>query len=430
MDLLPWMEQWHMLPPAGGLVLCAVSGGRDSMCLLHYLYHLGQRMDFTVAAAHLDHGMRQTAQRDASIVEEFCAERDIPFHLGHARVYEAAKARNLTVEEAGRRARYDFLEKTAREIGADRIATAHHRNDQAETVLLNLLRGTGPEGLGGIPAVRGKYIRPLLDTTRSEIEAYVADNAIPYGDDETNDDLHYSRNRLRRAVWPQLEAINTEATAHIAAAAAIARAENDYLNALAAEFLPKESTEMACDTIFSAPEVLQSRMVRLLLARLPAGKKDVGAVHVRALLALCRSGGTLSLPGGMSAVCRGGTLRLYMTSPAPPEMSLTPGVHRWGAYTVTVEREETGANGFCLHCAPGDTLSVRAWRGGDRMVLSGSRGSRTLKRLFTDAGAPRETWDRLPVICVNDVPVAVYGVGAASPGAGAIHYVITVTKED
>lgn len=429
MDLLPWMEQWDMLPPAGGTVLCAVSGGRDSMCLLHYLYDLGQRLGFTVAAAHLDHGMRPTAARDVAIVETFCKERGIPFYLGKAHIYEDAKAWDVTVEEAGRRARYALLERTADTIGADRIATAHHRSDQAETVLLNLLRGTGPEGLAGIPPVRGRYIRPLLDTPRSEIEDYVAEHKIPYGDDETNDDLHYARNRLRHTLWPELEAINPEATAHIASCATISRRENAFLDQLAATRLPETGTEVHVMVILDAPEVLQSRMVRLLLARLPAGKKDVSAVHIRAILALCQSGGTLPLPNGMAAVCRGGTLRLCMASPAPEETELKPGVTRWGSYDITVS-DTDGPGAFCVACRPGDRLTVRTWKGADR--LARERGSRTLKRLYTDAAIPREQWDGLPVICVNDAPVAACGAGAAAPDdkAGAIHYYITVTKAD
>ena len=152
MDLTGWMAQWNMFPPPGGVILCAVSGGRDSMCLLHYLHQLSRERDFRVAAAHLNHGMRQTAERDEGLVRSFCAEREIPFYVGYEKVYDRAREWDLSVEETGRRLRYAFLARTAEETGADRIATAHHMGDQAETVLLNLLRGTGP---CGAPALRG-----------------------------------------------------------------------------------------------------------------------------------------------------------------------------------------------------------------------------------------------------------------------------------
>ena len=147
LDLTAWMTRWQMFPPPGGLILCAVSGGRDSVCLLDCLWKLGRARDFRVAAAHLNHGMRPTAQRDEDLVRALCAERNIPFYTETVDVYALCAVWRLTVEETGRRARYDFLRRTADALAADFIATAHHRDDQAETVLLQLLRGTGPQGL-------------------------------------------------------------------------------------------------------------------------------------------------------------------------------------------------------------------------------------------------------------------------------------------
>ena len=164
MDLMPWMQQQGMLPAAGETVLCAVSGGRDSVCLLHYLASLGRRRGFAVAAAHYNHLMRPTAGRDEAFVAGLCRELSVPLYVERGDVRAIARQEGWGVEEAGRRLRYDFLERTADAIGASRIATAHHLSDQAETVVLNLLRGTGPEGLAGIPPVRGRLIRPLLQT--------------------------------------------------------------------------------------------------------------------------------------------------------------------------------------------------------------------------------------------------------------------------
>ena len=423
MDLLPWMTQWDMLPPAGGTILCAVSGGRDSMCLLHYLHRLGQERGFTVAAAHLDHHMRPTAARDVAIVTDFCRANHIPLRTGVTPVYEKAEEWGLTVEEAGRRARYEFLAAAAKALHADKIATAHHQNDQAETVLLNLLRGTGPAGLAGIPPVRDNFIRPLLNTPRSEIEAYVAENCIPYGDDETNFDLHYARNRLRRSLWPLLEEINPQATAHIAAAAAILRQEDAYLDGLAAAWLPDEGTAIGRETLLSVPEALQGRLLRQLIDRAGGGKKDVSAAHLRSLLALCRSGGTLPLPGGVTAVCRGDTLRLVPAAPSLPEQPLREGANRWGGYNIILSSQQ----GDPLP-GPGP-FTVRPWQGRDRMTLPGSRGSRSVKRLLTDAAIPRERWDSLPVICCGGKPVYIPGVGAAETGE-PIQYYTTVTMEE
>ena len=283
LDLTAWMTRWQMFPPPEGLILCAVSGGRDSVCLLDCLWKLGRARDFRVAAAHLNHGMRPTAQRDEDLVRALCAERNIPFYTETVDVYALCAVWRLTVEETGRRARYDFLRRTADALAADFIATAHHRDDQAETVLLQLLRGTGPQGLTGIPPVRDGIIRPLLDTPRAAIDDYIAQNRLPYVTDETNLDTHYARNRLRLDIMPRLRAINPAAVTHITRTADILRAENDLLDAQAAALLPPEGTTLPCAALLSAPEALRPRMLRLLTDRLGAGKKDFTAAHYRAL---------------------------------------------------------------------------------------------------------------------------------------------------
>ncbi|MBQ2062289.1 MAG: tRNA lysidine(34) synthetase TilS [Oscillospiraceae bacterium] len=427
MDLMAWMEQWNMLPRPGGTVLCAVSGGRDSMCLLHCLHALSLKRDFRVAAAHLNHGMRPTAQRDEELVRRFCEERDIPFYVGYEKVYDRAREWDLGVEETGRRLRYAFLERTADEIGAERIATAHHRRDQAETVLLNLLRGTGPEGLGGIPPVRGRLARPLLNTSRAEIEAYVAENGIPYAEDETNADLHYARNRLRLVIWPELEKINGAAAENVTRAAAIVRRESAFLDELASSYLPCEGTAVSCKALLSAPEVLRPRILRLLIDRLGCGKKDFGQVHLAALERLARTGGTLDLPSLVRAVCRDGLMTLEMTPDrVPGETALEGGQPvMWGDFTICLRR--TGDVADAVSIPPNCTLTVRPWRSGDRLTLPGSRGARSLKRLFADAGIPPACRDRAPVLCVDGKAAAAYGVGtdvSLLPPANGEMYVI------
>ena len=418
MNLTAWMEQWNMFPPKGGTILCAVSGGRDSVCLLHYLHSISESCGFSLAVGHYNHHMRPTAGRDEDFVRNLCRELNVPFHTEGCDVVAAAAAAGAGVEEMGRRLRYEFLERLADELGAQRIATAHHMADQAETVLLNLLRGTGPEGLGGIPPVRGRLIRPLLNTTREEIEQYLDDFALGHVEDETNESLVFARNRLRKNVMPELEKINVALRQNVARTAAIVRREDDYLNTLAAEYLPDEGTRLDCQRLWEAPEVLRPRVVRLLAKRLDTGKKDWGAVHVEAILELAKKGrdGCVSLPDGAVAVCCGGVLQLQKAKvPTDGPLVLAEGVHCRNGWRVTVAQVSDAAewkeNAVYVNKESLGALQLDMWRSGDGLELPGSRGRRSVKRLLTERGVPPQERQNVPCIRVDGVAAAVYGVG-------------------
>ncbi len=416
MELLGWMEQWNMLPPTGGTVLCAVSGGRDSVCLLHYLHSIADDCGFAVAAAHYNHHMRPTAQRDEDFVRQLCRQLRVPFYTDGADVVAVAEKTGRGVEETGRELRYAFLQELADRIGAQRIATAHHMGDQAETVLLNLLRGTGPEGLAGIPPVRGRLIRPLLNTPRQEIELYLQRNGLQHVEDETNESMAFARNRLRRSVLPELEQINPALRQNIARTAAIVRGEDEYLNRLAGEYLPKEGTQIPCDSIRSAPSVLRPRIVRLLMARLETGKKDVSATHIEAVVRMaeeCR-GGMVSLPAGMVALCRDGQLLLTEQNAPADAVSLAEGQNCWGGWEITVRRVPCNAekkeNALYLRSDVSQMQADR-WNSRDRLTLPDSRGARSVKRLLTERGIPPEQRTHIPCIRVEGKAAAVYAVG-------------------
>lgn len=308
------VRRFDMLPE-GAYVLAAVSGGVDSVSLLHWLHERGVR----VAAGHLHHGLRgEAADGDEAFVRDFCAERDIPFYVERADVGALAQREGISSEEAGRRARYDFLERTARKIGAARVATAHHADDNAETLLFQLIRGAR-SGLGGIAPVRGIYIRPFLDVRRAEIEAYAAANGLGHRLDAMNLDDAFARNYIRHEIMPRLAALNSAAAAHMAETARTLRVESEYLDALAAEQLKQGGATFGetratvpCKTVAAAPEALRGRMVRLLLDALPVGKKDFTAKHYQAIEDLCVSpyGAHLDLPRGVAAEKRGGVLAL------------------------------------------------------------------------------------------------------------------------
>ena len=417
LDLLPFMRRWDMLPPKGGRILCAVSGGRDSMCLLHYLWQLGRREDFTVAAVHMNHGQRDTARRDELFVQNFCRERRIPCVTERVSVPEKAKEWGVGIEEAGRRLRYETFRRAAELTRSDRIATAHHAADQAETVLLNLLRGTGPQGLAGIPPVRGNIIRPLLETTRQEIEEYLKQNGIGHIEDETNGDTRMARNRLRLDIMPLLKELYPGAEGSICRTAEILRREEECWQAQVDAALPPRGTEMDRADLLALPCALRMRVLRALTERTQAGRKDLSAAHYEAMEELLHSsGGRISLPGGLAAVCRGGKFALETVKKTPPETALTLGANRWGGFTVTCRVENRnyvpGANEMALErdileCP----LLVRVCRPGDGLRLPGSRGRRSVKRLCADRGMAPEERDALPAFYAGERLAAVWPLG-------------------
>ncbi len=197
--ILPFSEEYDLLP-WDGLILVALSGGPDSVALLHYLKKAG----FTVAAAHFNHHLRDTARRDAQFCQTLCRDWGVPFFTWGARVGEMPG----NTEANARAARYGYLERLAAGLSAARIATAHNANDNLETVLMHLTRGCGLQGLSGIQPRRGKLVRPMLHTTRRAIEDYLAREGLSYVTDETNADDRYARNRLRHQVIPVLESLN------------------------------------------------------------------------------------------------------------------------------------------------------------------------------------------------------------------------------
>jgi tRNA(Ile)-lysidine synthase len=288
----------------GTTVLAAVSGGADSMALLVLLHRLASRRRLRLVVAHLDHALRRGSAADARFVAKEAAARGLDCVLGRREV-AALRRKDESPEEAARRVRRTFLLETAQAQGASRIATGHTLDDQAETILLRLVRGGGPASLGGMrEAGPGPFVRPLLAIERAALRTWLARHGVAFREDPSNRSLRFDRNRLRRLVVPLLaQHLNPRAARHLAAAGARLREDADYLDTLAAQALreasrPGEGVVLDARALRQAPPPLGARMARMALEAAGVDPRRISARHVTALLGLAASpAGALNLPG-------------------------------------------------------------------------------------------------------------------------------------
>jgi len=290
-----------MLDGAGS-ILVAYSGGADSSALLHIMKAIGDKLDITVAAAHVDHMIRgDEAERDREFCEHTCKELGIQLHVLKCDVPAYAKESHMSLEEAARKVRYDFFESLMNEHGYDRTATAHHAGDNAETVLFNLIRGASPDGIG-IPPVRGKYIRPLITLTKQDLLDYCTKNGIGYVTDSTNSDTDYTRNYIRHVLIPECEKLNSSVTDALTRFSILAMADTEYLASEASK-IPEDAD---ADTLRAIPDVLLSRFVRRQYDK-AAPDYQLTYEQTRGIIGLIRSRSlnkSRSLPGGITFTLR------------------------------------------------------------------------------------------------------------------------------
>lgn len=414
----------RFLPERGETVVCAVSGGLDSMCLLELLVRWCGERQGRVIAAHFNHQLRPTADRDENFVREYCEERGILFKAGRGDVSALAKNEGLSIEEAARDLRYAFLRQTAAASGAEKIYTAHHAGDNAETILLNLVRGTGLTGLAGMARSQDGVIRPLLDVTRDELAAYAAAHEIPHVEDETNADPDAAaRNFLRLRVMPLLKELNPRAVEHMNAAADRLRVvdnslEHDAQRRTAHVEVQAGRVMISMEELRGAPDSVQPRMLLRLFDLLGVGRKDIGAAHIRALLDMAHTAhgreSRLSLPHGVTARYCQGRLILETRPQALTEVQLLPGHPlRWGDHILTLLDHREG-EGLALRERSeyeSHIITVAHVAPGERLTLPGARGGRSVKRLCLDRHIGLDERDRLPAIYAGGRLAAVWRLG-------------------
>jgi tRNA(Ile)-lysidine synthase len=433
-------------------LLVAVSGGSDSMVLLHLLrFAAGRPLQLTVA--HLDHAMRAESAGDLLWLRGVCSAWGVA--LLHHRLPEAPRS-----EDAARRARYRFLRRAAHETGARRVLTAHHADDQAETVLFRLLRGTGLRGLRGIPDRSGAgVLRPLLPFWRRELLEYARAHRLRWREDATNALPHAVRNRIRHRLLPEAEAgVSRGARRHLLALAELATEQEALLRRLAAAAERASVTRQGAAFLLARPlwrgydSAVASALLRSLLRRLDSRPDRAGTRSALEFIIHAPSGRELQLPGGVRLHAEFDAVRLERREPSEADLPLAlhlpaAGGRSQGTARIGGERyalaicpddapgPEPGPDGWSatLHLAPHRfPLLCRGWRPGDRMRTPG--GTKSLKKLFLERRVPRSLRHRLPVVV--DAAGAVIWVGGldrahlSAPDVGAVAFHLTITTHD
>jgi tRNA(Ile)-lysidine synthase len=308
-----FIEEYNMIKP-GDHVLAGVSGGADSVCLCLVLSELAAELGFTLTVVHVEHGIRgEESREDARFVKELCGRLGISCREVPVDVPGYASAMHLGLEEAARALRYKAFSDTASELKAETgctvsVALAHHMEDNAETILMQMIRGSGLDGLCGMEPVRrgadGEcYLRPLLAESRGSIEEYLAKKGQTFCEDSTNSDLAYSRNRIRRKILPELTAINSQAVLHMNRTAERMRDIRDYMDHETARFTGNGMI-LPAGELETMPRAIRMRVIHNALCTAAGARKDIAAVHIESVEQLIykQSGRSVDLPYGLRAV--------------------------------------------------------------------------------------------------------------------------------
>lgn len=349
------IQKYGMIEPGMGVV-AGVSGGADSVCLLYVLKEYRKKVPFTLTAVHVEHGIRGEASLgDAAFTEALCRQMDVPCRIIPVDVQRIAREQGLTVEEAGRRERYRIFEEIRQKERADRIAVAHNRNDQAETMLWNLVRGSGLKGLGGIRPVRENIVRPLLFTDRQKIEQILGEAGLSWRTDATNLEQEYTRNRIRLSLIPLMEReLNAQAGLHMAQAAEKLQQVQAYLERMTHLAVQQciaekeDSVVLYLEDFAGQDPLIQTELLKAALMRCKKGcaLKDIGRVHLEMLqdLSAMDCGKEVHLPG-IRAVREDGIIRFRQSCGKRPRMAESSVDNRGNAVRMSVHSEsETWTN--------------------------------------------------------------------------------------
>jgi tRNA(Ile)-lysidine synthase len=429
----------HAMLIKGDTILIGLSGGPDSVCLLHVLTILREKYELSLHALYIDHGLRPgETDREIEFCNRICEKHNTPFMMKSIEVKSYAKTEKLNMQEAARQLRYRTYEETSYKTNAHKIALGHTADDQAETVLMRLFRGSGPTGLAGIPPVRKNIIRPLIEVERKEIESFLDSEGIDFMIDSSNTKKDYVRNRIRLTLIPMLREFNPDITGTLSKTAALFRDEERYFEIIVTKTLMKlisRKTETRIELFLTPFEIMDKVVMRRVLRRAidsTRGLRGISFIHIEAITDLIKTGNPgdrLYLPGGIRVIK--GYATLILTSDAPATLN---------TYTLTIpgetilkeagvlikaseadmqEPEVTGhmqGSWTSLGIFDADAVSLpltaRPRKHGDFFYPLGFGKRKKLQDFFVDQKVPRDERNKIPLILSGDDIIWVVGYRA------------------
>lgn len=429
-----YMQAHHMTEP-GELVLVGVSGGADSVCLLSVLALLRESLEIRLQAVHVHHGIRgDEAELDAAYVEKLCEELQVSCRVYRADVPGLAVQWHMSLEEAARKVRYEAFRKIGAETGAHRIAVAHHREDQEETILMHLFRGSGLKGAAGMEPVAGEIIRPLLECSREEIEGFLTERGIAWQTDSTNLSEEYTRNYVRQSLLPDICARFPQAGKHLRSFAMLARETDDYLMGQAANVFARygtvaeEGVRIRFEGFEETAPVIRPYLLRYAMNQAGMPLKDISAHHLTLLQELFEKevGKKIHLPSGYEGVkeyegvwlgrrCeqdsafRGQELILTSCQKGQKGSSILPRMRqKVFFYEKNMKIPENPYAKWFDYDKITEAVVLRTRQTGDRFSPLPC-GSKKLKDYMIDAKIPKELRDEIPLVAAGSTILWIVG---------------------
>jgi tRNA(Ile)-lysidine synthase len=425
------IKKYNMIS-GGDHVLIALSAGADSSCLLSALDMIKPELDITLSAAYVDHGLRpDEIPEEIEFCRDICASFHVPVNIRSINVKKYILQTGLGKQEAARELRYNALNEIASETGANKIALAHNANDQAETVLIRLIRGSGAAGLSGIPPVRGNIIRPLIETDRKDIETFLEKQGIGYMTDSSNLRYDYLRNKIRHHIFPELKKINSDIVNTLSRTADIFRDEERHFEVIVTKTMMRlisRKSDKFIELFLSPLEFLDKVILRRALRRsvdAVAGLRGIGFIHIEEIISLIKSGKAgdrIYLPGKIRVIRDYSTLKI--TSDEPAELT-TYNIEKQGEFPIQEasivlilsllpsEGLSQYGDGKSLAFIDADKISfpltLRKRRSGDYFYPFGFGKKKKLQDFFVDEKIPRDERDAVPLLTSGGDVVWVVG---------------------